>query len=368
MTTINIHADAKPRFLLNDWYCAALSTEIGPEALFHRRLLDIPVLIYRLQDGRPVALHDRCPHRFAQLSDGKRVDDDVLCPYHALRFDCSGQCTQNPHGNGLIPKAAKVRSFALLEKYGFIWIWPGDQPADPAKLPDWGPLVDGHPNGVGYTYLYVKAHYELIMDNVMDLSHVDHVHGEIISTRGQLTPLIPKVQESSRTISARWEWKQTPPVFVLNQFLPNPMEEAQHWLQVNWTPPASIQLSVGATQGEDYLDLDHTVGQYDLHTVTPESADRTHYFFATRRNHIPEDAEYNKLKLKGMHDAFEQEDVPLLEQIQREMRSSDFLSLNPVLLSNDAAPVKVRRALSKLIQQEAALPQADSLARQTAKA
>ncbi|PWW33805.1 hypothetical protein [Chromohalobacter israelensis] len=80
--------------------------------------------------------------------------------------------------------------------------------------------------------------------------------------------------------------------------------------------------------------------------------DRTHYFFATRRNHREEDAEYNAQKIKAMHAAFEDEDVPIIEAVHKEMRTTDFFSLNPVLMSNDLAPVKVRKLLNKLIAQE----------------
>src|SRR5260370_3840354 len=106
-------------YLMNAWYVAALSSEVGPVALFHRKILDTSVLLYRKEDGKPVALHDRCPHRFAPLHLGKRHGDEVACLYHALRFDCSGKCTQNPHGNGHIPQAAQVKAFPLIEKFGF---------------------------------------------------------------------------------------------------------------------------------------------------------------------------------------------------------------------------------------------------------
>lgn len=80
--------------------------------------------------------------------------------------------------------------------------------------------------------------------------------------------------------------------------------------------------------------------------------DRTHYFFATRRNHREEDAEYNAQKIKAMHAAFEDEDVPIIEAVHKEMRTTDFFSLNPVLMSNDVAPVKVRKVLGRLIEEE----------------
>jgi phenylpropionate dioxygenase-like ring-hydroxylating dioxygenase large terminal subunit len=344
----------KRSFLMNAWYVAAISTDIVGEELFHRTILNKPVLIYRKLDGTPIAMHNRCPHRFAPLHIGKRVGDEISCLYHALQFDCEGKCTHNPHGNGLIPKAAKVQTFPLIEKYGFIWIWMGDEAADPSMLPDYGTLTDGHPNSVGHTYMHVKSNFQVILDNVMDLSHVDHVHGEIITTRGQLTPQVPKVEETPSYLRATWKWQQTPPIMIFANFLPEPTKEARHFVHVSWQSPAHIQLTIGATQDDfdDELTFKNTISQYDLHTTTPETEDTTHYFFATRRNHLEDDAEFNKFKIKAMHDAFETEDIPIIENIHAGMGTTDFFSLNPVLMSNDIAPVKFRKSLAKLVDQE----------------
>ncbi len=338
------------KYLKRAWYVAAMSKEVEDEALFHRRILGKSVMIYRLADGTPVALHDRCPHRFAPLSMGKRVGDEVSCPYHALRFNSAGTCTRNPHGNGRIPDAARVDVFPLIEKFGFIWIWLDSTEPDPALLPDFSPLDEGHPNGVAQTYMHLDVNYELIIDNVMDLSHIDHVHGEIITTRGQLSPVIPKVRETPTTISARWEWSQQPAMMIFAPFLSRSDDEAEHYFDIVWHAPANIQLSVGAVQ--DAKSFDEAISQYDLHTCTPEDEFKTHYFFATRRNHLDDDAEYNALKIKGMHDAFELEDGPLVQAVQKEMGAADFFELNPVLMSNDVAPVKVRRLLKRMIDAE----------------
>jgi vanillate O-demethylase monooxygenase subunit len=67
------------RYLKNAWYVAALSSEVGPEDLFHRKLLGTNVLLYRKQNGDPVAMRDRCPHRFAPLHLGKRDGDQIVC-------------------------------------------------------------------------------------------------------------------------------------------------------------------------------------------------------------------------------------------------------------------------------------------------
>ncbi|WP_297368662.1 aromatic ring-hydroxylating dioxygenase subunit alpha [Acidocella sp.] len=340
-------------FLENAWYAAALSRELNATDMLARKLLNRSVLLYRTRDGEAVAIQDRCPHRFVPLHLGKREGDEVVCPYHGLKFNHQGACTHNPHGNKAIPKAANVTAYTLLERYGFVWIWFGDQPADPTKLPDYSPLDVGHENALAFTYMHTKANYELIIDNVMDLSHVDHLHSEIISTRGQLTPLIPEVRDEAGVISARWEWKQTPGMLIFNQFLPKPDDEARMFVQVNWAAPANIQLTIGATQGNGPLELDATVGQYDLHTVTPETETTTHYWFATRRNHLVEDGAFNQMKIEAMHGAFANEDLPLLEAVESEMAGREFFSMSPVLMSNDIAPVKVRRRLREMIDAQA---------------
>lgn len=341
-------------FLMQAWYVAAMASEVGGEAggevMLRRRLLGTSVLLYRKQDGAVAALHDRCPHRFAPLSMGRREGDEVVCAYHGLRFDAFGACVHNPHGKGHISKAAAVRPFPVVERHGFVWIWMADEAPDFALLPDYPPLDRGHPNGIGHTYMKLPVDYRMILDNVMDLSHVDYVHGEIITTRGQLSPLFPEVKEGADTVSARWEWTQVPALLILNQFLPRPDDAAQHYIEVNWSAPGNIQLSVGAVQ--DGAAFAQGANQYDLHSVTPEDEFSTHYFFASRRDHIEEDGDYNAFKIKAMHDAFENEDGPIIIAAQAEMAGADFFELNPVLMSNDLAPVKVRRRLKALIAAE----------------
>lgn len=354
MNTMIFKTQTQPEhtFLKNTWYVAALSTDVDAYNLFTRKIMNTNVVIYRNQQGEPVALRDRCPHRFAPLSLGRREGDELICPYHALKFDCTGKCTLNPHGKGHIPTAAKVQTFPMMDRYGFLWIWMGEaDQADADQIPDYSELVTGHKNSVGHTYMHVKCNFELLTDNVMDLSHIDHVHGEIITTRGKLSPIVPKVTESYNSISARWEWEQQPAMMIFAPLLPAPADPAQQYFNITWTAPSHIQLTVAAVQNGEFGVDD--LNQYDLHTTTPETDTTTHYFFATRRNHIEDDASFNVMKIQNMHRAFEDEDVPLLEAVQDEMVGTDFFSLNPVLMSNDIAPVRVRKKLLELIEQEA---------------
>lgn len=162
-------------FLRNTWYVVGHADEVKPAELFHRTMLNETVLLFREPDGRCVALSDRCPHRFAPLHLGKLTEGTVECGYHGLRFDGSGRCVHNPHGNA-IPKAAKVRAYPLVERYGLLWIWMGDlAAANDALIPHYASLDATHWK-ILRGYIRIAAHYLLETDNVLDLSHIEFVH------------------------------------------------------------------------------------------------------------------------------------------------------------------------------------------------
>src|SRR5687767_14368566 len=97
-------------YLLNCWYLAAWANEVRPGQTVKRVLLDRPVLLIRDHDGSTAAIGNVCPHRFASLSNGTFEGGLVECPYHGLRFDMTGQCVHNPHGDGRIADRARVPS------------------------------------------------------------------------------------------------------------------------------------------------------------------------------------------------------------------------------------------------------------------
>src|SRR5256885_755119 len=112
-------------FLQNCWYVAAWDHELIDGKLLARTILEKPVVLYRGDSGRVVALDNRCCHRGARLSNGRREGDDVRCMYHGLKFDPSGKCIQIP-GQDNIPPKLGVRSYPVLERDHLIWLWTGD--------------------------------------------------------------------------------------------------------------------------------------------------------------------------------------------------------------------------------------------------
>ena len=72
-------------FLRNAWYPAGWSKDLTSEPVA-RKMLDEPIVLYRLPSGQLVALEDRCCHRAAPLSLGKVVGEHLQCGYHGLKI------------------------------------------------------------------------------------------------------------------------------------------------------------------------------------------------------------------------------------------------------------------------------------------
>ena len=161
---------------------AAWSDDIGDGELVPRTIMDEPIVLYRKADGNVAAIEDRCAHRFAPLIMGKIVGGDrIQCPYHGLEFDGSGACVRNPHGTKNIPPRARVKSYPVIEKHKAVWIWMGDAPADEGKVPDFG-VLDNVPelHTTKRDSIVIKANYQLIIDNLLDLSHTSYLHEGIL--------------------------------------------------------------------------------------------------------------------------------------------------------------------------------------------
>ena len=73
----------------NMWWVAARTDELTTTPLA-RWILEMPVVLYRTESGEPVALDDRCPHRWAPLSEGQVEGEELRCPYHGMRFGTDG--------------------------------------------------------------------------------------------------------------------------------------------------------------------------------------------------------------------------------------------------------------------------------------
>ena len=292
-------------FLRNHWYVAASAPEIGRKP-FRRIIMNEPVVFYRTEDGTPIALEDRCPHRRLPLSMGKLVENDVLqCHYHGLRFDRTGACVRVP-GQDMIPATARVKTYPVVERYKWLWIWMGDPAlADPAKItdyhwlddPDWGAKTD---------YLYAQCNWQLVNDNLLDLTHLAFVHETTIGNMALVEHAAVRVQRTPTGVQVtRWIIDQpAPPTFVkVGGFTGN----VDRWQIIDYQPPSFIRLDVGATPTGTGAPEGRRVGgiqMRNLNAMTPETETTTHYFWGQAHDFQPHNAEMTERVFQQIKTAF----------------------------------------------------------------
>lgn len=345
--------------LRNTWYLAAWSSELDAQRPLARRLLDLPIVLLRDAQGAAVALHDRCPHRFAPLSMGRLVNEGgvIECPYHGLRFDETGRCSFNPHGDGSLPKAAVVRRFPVVERYSAVWIWMGEpEAADPALLPSF-PFLDTADWAVGAGHMVVEGHYELETDNILDLSHIEFLH-PLFSSEAVRRAEVECVQDGEAVWCKRFMSDDREVPDFLRQAFHVPEGPIDRWLHVRWTAPANMALWAGGCAAG--ADPAQAVVSHQAHCFTPESAARTHYYYAIAfpRSLGPMAEALAQENVAALRGPFEQEDKPMIEAVQQRMQGAELWSLKPVLLPGDAAAVRARRLLQARIAAEAKGPAA----------
>lgn len=333
-------------FPRNCWYVAAMAHEVT-DALFPRTLLDEPVLLFRRQDGSAAAIEDRCSHRRVSLHLGKRVGDHVQCAYHGLEFDGSGQCVRIPNQERIPPKAC-IRSYPLVERDGFLWIWMGDKELAPREpVPDFSEICSS-PRYVGRRSdaLRIEAPYTYNLENVMDLSHVSYVHEKTVGTR-EVAETKPKTAVQPGQVEVRREWDRTdaPPIFK-RLFGWDVIKRSQ---TIRFWPGANIQLDItseplGNTDPAQVRNI-RVVGP-----CTPET-EGTHLKFSTMyRDFALDDNEITERLAEAFHLTL-LEDKVLMENQWRNV-VADGPEARMVDIAVDQAPLATRRILLRLAESE----------------
>lgn len=329
------------------WYPACWSDALERKPI-GRTFLDEEVVLYRQVSGEPVALGNVCPHRFAALDKGRLHGDSIACPYHGLRFSPDGQCSHNPHGPA--PKSVKIRAYPVAERYGMVWIWMGNvDAADPSKLPIIRSREDDRFDWVT-GYLHVEGHYQLVTDNLLDLTHVQFMHPFIANQDERGNTVVKCFEDGDQVVSQYWQQdsRRSPLVAALWDGAPERISMA---VDMRWTAPANLLQD----NRFDEARPEPADGQLLIpfcHLLTPESPTTTHYFWAGGRNMKKGDPAVSAGFEQSISSTFRGEDEPMIADIQRRIGAQDLLELKPLLLSIDKSAVLARRRVSAAITQK----------------
>lgn len=371
---------APVKFIRNTWYVAAEPAEVTNEKPLARVLLNENVVLYRTTTGEVIAMQDSCPHRFAALSSGRIEGDCIRCPYHGALFDEAGACVEVPGQDDDQPRPSKVqvRRYPIIERYNYIWIWLGDSAlcGDEDSIPDWfAPATPD--NGVWHgrhdRFLSMPIYYELINDNLHDVSHTEFVHPETLGSS-----MLPKLFRMSkdkydehsfvdkkvgeRTLDLEFHKDDVQAGAMFHNMLAFQLgsETEGYPGNVDWrltvryhTPAFFIfnpRTKATGTSEESAIEF------ASLNAITPETETSCHYFFYTANNldSTPERvAAFTEICADGVLFAFSQDEALITDQMKR---APDFgqmtESLMKVSFPGDVVPITGRKLIRRQIAAE----------------
>ena len=338
-------------FVRNAWYAACWSEDLHPDAVLDRTILSNPLALWRRSDGKPVALEDRCCHRSVPLSLGQISGDRIRCGYHGLEFDSDGVCVRVP-GQSTVPPAAFVRCYPVCERHGMVWVWPGaPDKADRELVPEL-PWLDDPGWARSGGMLHMKADYRLLIDNLLDLTHVSYIHRETIAgdPKEALVPVQTSVEDDSIRVE-RWMLGFTAPPMYDNARRFH--GRVDRWQLIRWQSPSTVTLDIGCADegtGAPQGDRSSGISMWSNHIITPETESTTLYHWAFARNYKLDDREVDRVLSEGGLQTF-MEDVVVLEAQHKAITAAG--GRRTIDVNIDKAPLAFRRILNAKIAAEA---------------
>lgn len=339
----------------NAWYVACWDHALAETGIYATTIANAPIVVYRGASGRLAALEDRCCHRAAPLSAGRREGDDLRCMYHGLKFAPDGRCIEIP-GQERIPSHACVKSYAVAQKHSWIWVWLGDPAsADEALIPPATAL--DHPEWMLRSgQIDYDANYLLINDNLLDFSHLTYVHAATFGNSQQWALTRPNIEQLERGVRvSRWLKDEVPPRTAgYSQDM-----RIDRWGSYDFLVPGILLMTSGSYpkgtaqasgDGPPPASIKPLQENRTCQAVTPLTNGTSRYFFS----YGPSRETGDEALLDRMFDmaktAFA-EDKAMIEAQQRTLALDPHVKMMPV--SADAALSRFRWLMGRMMKAEA---------------
>lgn len=356
-------------FVKNCWYVAAHGSEVD-EKPRRRTVAGDDIVLFRVQSGSVGALEDRCAHRLAPLSAGWVVGETVQCPYHGAQYGLDGACVAIPGQTG-VPRDARIRRFPVLERHGFVWVWTGDptQSVDESTIPDFYDYVDDPAwDWVDGSILSMKCGYQLVNDNVFDLTHAEFVHASTLGTEGMRATRQegrPLDQQGLHTFEADIGDREIRYLISIRNTRVMPSFE-QGYLRTKPATPSGLldfEMAVcfrppGFWLAKPVVKAPGTptsegVGNFGVIIATPETETTCHYFHRTAQRHAPGDRDETLFWHNELRKAFV-EDQTIIELQQANMGAGDIYDFRIVSFDGDRLGFRARKMIHDMIERERA--------------
>lgn len=323
---------------INFWYPIARSIEVTAERPLNVRVLDLPFVAFRDDEGQARVLADTCVHRGGSLSAGWLAGGCVVCPYHGWRFRGDGKCATIPSlgADTKLPARAKVDSYPVEERYGIVFAFLGDLPEN-ERPPIYDVAEYGKPGWKDRLYVIdVAAYYERSMENGLDPIHNEFVHPN------QGAPMISPDLKGKPLPMEDIPWGS-------KFYVPFGDKTAKGKGTVLTSARSGDRVGaagswhVGPNQLVTWIDLTATNSFHQYLFEAPVDAGHTRLFFLNMRNWLLED-KYDQ-PIEDVTLRVVQEDVGVLERLNP-VRTPDNNN-KEILVPGDSAVVRYREWMKK---------------------
>ncbi|WP_233221459.1 aromatic ring-hydroxylating oxygenase subunit alpha [Streptomyces carminius] len=161
----------------NQWYPILQSEEVGNDSPTGVRRFGEELVLWRDVEGNLVCQGARCPHKGANLADGRMKGDSIECPYHGFRYGSDGACRAVPAlGSGArIPGSLRVPTHPVRERFGLVWMWWGEERDVLPDLPAPREVTE-NPKVYATKRWTRPVHYTRYIESLLEFYHVTYVH------------------------------------------------------------------------------------------------------------------------------------------------------------------------------------------------
>jgi vanillate O-demethylase monooxygenase subunit len=341
-------------FVRESWYVFGWTNDLDEAGgLLGRVIIGEPVVVWRDDAGGLHAMEDRCPHRHAPLSMGRIEGEGLRCMYHGMLIAADGRCAAMP----LVadPPAVSVRTYPVVDKDSWLWVWMGQaDAADEGLIPDaFG--IDDPERPMRSNSIEYDANYQLLHDNLCDLSHLDFVHATTlrVASGAHWSQSAPRIRLQGRAVRfERW---------FENALLPGTEDTAVDvWSTYDFALPGIFVMRAArypsgtatAFGGQEPVGIEPIVRNVEQQAVTPVSERRTAYHYATGLvGSSPAMTEQLTQRMDVVIAAFE-EDRAMIEGQQR-IWDLTAPSVPKAFLPQDKGPHLMRQMIKRHLEAEA---------------
>jgi vanillate O-demethylase monooxygenase subunit len=245
-------------------------------------------------------------------------------------------------GQPQIPVGARILSYRLIERDALLWIWVGDQvKADPALIPAhpqhqdskwaWTPI-----------FLEIAADWQLLNDNLLDLTHLGLVHRKTIggNPEAHSNAVMRTTRIDGGVRVTRWLANSAPPPHYLQTG--NVTGNIDRWQEIDFIPGLIRIWSGGTDAGTGAYEgrRDGGVQFMGLHAVTPATATCCYYHFTQARNFGLDNPELEARLHQGALDTLLEDKAIIEAQQARRAETPDRPFLD---IQSDSGGLQARR-------------------------